>query len=328
MRAVVVENRGEPDVLTLTESPVPTIGSQDVLIAVEAAGVNYADLMQHRGTYPLRLPLPYVAGMEAIGRVVAAGPACQRFAVGDRVAAISFAGGAYAEHLCVPEAMAFLVPEDADAGFVLALLIQGLTAHALLSQSARLREGERALVHAAAGGVGLLSIQLASSAGAGRIIGVVGDDQKAALVKEAGADLVINRKTEDWVSRLSGEGDKVDVVLDPVGASNTAGHLAVLGDGGRIVFYGWLSGACPDLTSEQTQAMLFANQSLVGFALDALFRLQSDHVQTIWADLMQMLSNGVLKPRALMLEGLESASAAHGSLAKGDNQGKLCLKVS
>lgn len=343
MKAVIVRERGEADVMSLETHEMPRLAPGEVLVEVEAAGVNYADLMQHRGTYPLTLDLPYTPGMEAVGRVVDTAPDVSRIRVGDRVAALSFAGGAYAEYLKTVESNVFAVPDapddapdDAlDAAPVLALLIQGLTAHALLRMSARLRPGENVLVHAAAGGVGLLAVRLAKRFGAGRVFGVTGDDAKARAVRDAGADAVFNRHDPAWTEAMremlhetphTGEA-AIDIVLDPVGAAITPLNLDVLARGGRLVNYGWLSGETPHLTSGQTQAMLFANQSLTGFALDVFLRDDPGSARAAWSELMALLSSGELSPVTTTATGLRNAPDLHRALSEGTNTGKLCLRV-
>lgn len=327
MKAVCVSKRGEPDVLVVKEVDRPTPQAGELLVEVEAAGVNFADVMQHRGTYPLRLPTPYVAGMEAVGVVAATGPDCSRFAVGDRVAALSFGGGGYAEYMVVTEDMALPVPTDRSAGELLALIIQGITAHALLGYSAGRVKEKTVLIHAAAGGVGLLATQLARQMDASRIIGIVGDDAKKAAVVEAGADMVFNRRTEDWAQRIIELDTKADVILDPVGEGIIGANLSVLAEEGCIISYGWLSGACPTVTADQAQAMLFANQTFTGFALDVLIRRHPMYVARAWDELIEALTVGRLSPTAVMRNGLARAREAHEVMASGSHEGKLCIRI-
>jgi NADPH2:quinone reductase len=240
VKAIRVRTNGGPEVLRLEDVPVPDPGPGQVLIRVEAIGVNFIDVYHRIGLY--RLPLPFTPGREAAGTVERVGDGITSLRPGDRVVSET-AVGTYAEYALVPEARAVPIPEGLDARTAAAMMLQGLTAHYLALSTYPLGQRDTCLVHAAAGGVGLLLCQIASRTGA-RVIGTAGSEEKARLAREAGAAEVILYNDTDFVAetkRLTG-GAGVQVVYDSVGRTTFLKGLDCLVPRGLMVLYGQSSG--------------------------------------------------------------------------------------
>lgn len=244
MQAIQVSRTGGPEVLEAVELPEPQPGEGELLVDLAAAGVNYIDTYHRSGLYPM--PTPFVCGLEGAGRVVAIGPGVTDFAVGDRVA-WKTAPGSYAHRVVVPAAEALAVPDEVSDEVAAAIPLQGLTAHYLVTSTYPVKPGDTVLVHAAAGGVGLLLTQLAVARGA-RVIGTVSTEEKERLAREAGATEVI-RYTE--VDDLAGQvrsltsGEGVAAAYDGVGAATFEASLASLRPRGMLVLFGASSGPVP-----------------------------------------------------------------------------------
>jgi NADPH2:quinone reductase len=241
MRSVVVHRQGGPEVLELVEGPAPEPGPGQVRVAVAAAGVNFRDLQQRSGGYPARTP--FVMGAEGAGTVTAVGPEVDDLRVGNRVAWAMVDGAGYTEQAVVPAGRAVPVPDAIDDETAAAVLLQGLTAHYLTRSTYAVRTGDDVLVHAAAGGTGLLVVQLAKRAGA-RVIGTVSTPEKAALAREAGADDVLLSSSGtlvDDVRELTG-GHGVHVVYDGVGGPTFEVSGRSLRRRGSLVLFGLAGG--------------------------------------------------------------------------------------
>jgi len=253
MRAVQVEQTGGPEAMKVVELDDPVPGEGDLLVEVAAAGVNYIDTYQRSGLYPK--PTPFGLGLEGAGTVRALGPGTTGFAVGDRVA-WSEAQGSYAELVVVPAGRAVHVPDEVSDEQAVGALLQGMTAHFLVTSTYPVARGDSVLVHAAAGGVGLLLTQLATERGA-QVIGTVSTAEKAALAKDAGAAEVI-RYTE--VADLAAEvraltdGQGVAVVYDGVGRTTFDASLASLRPRGMLVLFGAASGPVPPVDPQRLNA--------------------------------------------------------------------------
>jgi NADPH2:quinone reductase len=244
MRAVLVSDTGTADVLQLTEVEQPSPGPGQVLVQVAVAGVNYMDVYQRSGGTPLRTP--FVAGVEGVGTVVARGDGVDDLAVGQRVGWLRGGQGSYAEFVAVDAAMAVPVPDGIPDDVATAVLMQGVTAHYLATDTYRVQPGDSVLVHAAAGGVGQLLTQVVRLRG-GRVIGTVSTPEKAAAARDAGADEVLQYdEVPDRVRALT-DGRGVAVVYDGVGAATFEGSLASLRPRGMLVVYGTASGPTPPL---------------------------------------------------------------------------------
>jgi NADPH2:quinone reductase len=253
VRAIQITEAGGPDVLTPTELPDPQAGPGQLVVEVAAAGVNYIDTYQREGIYPMRLP--YVPGLEGAGRVRAVGQGVEGVSVGDRVAWAESLGS-YAELAVVAADKAILVPDDVPDDVAAATLLQGMTAHFLVNDSHPVRAGEDVLVHAAAGGLGLLLTQLATATGA-RVIGTVSTAEKEKLARAAGAaDIVRYTEVNDLaaaVRDLTG-GAGVHVAYDSVGRTTFDASLAALRRRGMLVLCGASSGPVPPVDPQRLNA--------------------------------------------------------------------------
>jgi NADPH2:quinone reductase len=247
VRAIQITETGGPRVLTPVELPDPAPGPGEVLVEVAAAGVNYIDTYQREGVYPV--PLPCVPGLEGAGRVVALGPGVDRFAPGDRIAWCEVLGS-YAERIAVPADKAVPVPDGVPDELAVGALLQGMTAHFLVTDCVALAPGDDVLVHAAAGGVGLLLVQLAAARGA-RVLATTSTDDKAELARAAGAAEVLRyADVPDAVRELTG-GAGVAVAYDSVGATTFDASLAALRRRGTLVLFGAASGAVPPVDPQR-----------------------------------------------------------------------------
>ncbi len=252
-RAVVVQQTGGPEVLRLGERPVGEPGPGQVRIALRAAGLNFIDVYFRTGLYPR--PLPFVAGLEGAGVVEAVGPEVTELEAGDRVAWASVPGS-YAEQLIAPAASLVRIPVDVDDETAAACLLQGMTAHYLVHGCRTTRAGDVALVHAAAGGVGLLLIQLLVEAGA-TVVGTCGSAEKVELARAAGAEHVIRYDEHDFaaeVERIT-SGARCHVVYDSVGQSTFEGSLSSLRPRGLLVLFGQSSGPPPPFDLQRLGAL-------------------------------------------------------------------------
>jgi NADPH:quinone reductase len=319
MRAIRPKQTGGPEELVLEEIPTPAPSANQALVRVEAAGVNYIDVYHRTGLYPLPLPLPI--GLEGAGTIEEVGDAVRELRVGQRVAWAS-APGSYATHLVAPADRLVPVPDEVGTETAAALLLQGMTAHYLTQNVVPLRAGLVALLHAAAGGVGLLLIQLAKRAGA-RIIATVSTDAKAVLAKEAGADHVINYSTADFateVKRLTG-GRGVDVVYDSVGQSTFDGSLESLAPRGMLVLFGQSSGVVPpvDLARLAKGSYFLTRPTLVHYTATRSELLgRARH-------LFDLVAAGGLRVRIDRTFPLGEAAQAHRALTGRATTGKLLL---
>ena len=243
MKAIRVHATGGPEVLKYEEVPRPSPGPGQALVRVEAVGVNFLEIYQRTGLYPVTPP--FTPGSEAAGTVVEIGPKVTAVTGGQRVVSTNFAG-AYAEYAVAPADRLVVLPDGVSARMGAAAMLQGMTAHYLVYATYRLSRGDTCLVHAAAGGVGLLLCQMAKRLGA-RVIGTVSTEEKAALAREAGADEVILYSQQDFeaeTKRLTG-GNGVQVVYDSVGKTTFDQSLNCLARRGTMVLYGQSSGPVP-----------------------------------------------------------------------------------
>ncbi|MGN6330067.1 MAG: quinone oxidoreductase family protein [Motilibacteraceae bacterium] len=318
MRAVLVESNGGPEVLAVRDVEAPAPGAGQLLVQVAAAGVNYMDTYQREGVY--RVPTPFVLGSEGAGRVLAVGEDVQDVEVGDRVA-WSQAQGSYAEQVLVPAEKAVPVPGGVADDVAAAVLLQGLTAHYLVTSTYAVSEGDQVLVHAAAGGVGLLLVQLAKDRGA-RVLATVGSEEKAVLARAAGADEVLGYDGfADRVRELTG-GQGVAVVYDGVGRDTFDGSLAALRRRGLLVLFGAASGQVPPLELQRlnTGGSLFVTRPTLG-----------DYVATreelLWraGELFGAVAQGRLDVRIGGRYPLADAAQAHRDLEGRRTTGKLLL---
>jgi len=320
MKAIRVHQYGGPEVLTYEEIPLPEPKAGEARVKIEAIGLNFIDVYQRTGLY--QLPLPFTLGREAAGTVDAVGPNATEVKVGDRVA-YAMEPGAYAEYAIVPAWKLVPVPAKLDSRTAAATMLQGMTAHYLTHSTYPLKQGETALVHAAAGGVGLLLIQIAKRRGA-RVIGTVSTEEKARLAKAAGADEVILYSRVDFgveVKRLTG-GAGVHVVYDSVGQTTFEKSLDCLRPRGCLALFGQSSGPVPpfDLGKLATKGSLFVTRpTLLHFMSDRSELLDRSN------DLFDWIAAGQLKIRIDKSFPLAEVAEAQRQLEARKTTGKVIL---
>jgi len=307
-------------VLRFEEVEVAPPGPGEVRIKVEAIGLNFIDTYKRSGLY--RVPLPHVLGQEAAGTVIALGSEVTDVAIGDRVGSVNV-NGAYAEQAIVPAAKLVRLPESVSTETAAALLLQGLTAQYLTAGTFPLQRGDTALVHAAAGGVGLLLVQLAKRAGA-RVLATVGSDEKATLAREAGADEVVVYTREDFAAaaRRFTDGRGVDVVYDGVGRDTFEGSLNSLRPRGLLASFGNASGAVPPFSPLvlSEKGSLFLTRPTLGHYLQT-----RDELLTRANALFEALADGSLRVRIGASFPLAQAAEAHRALEGRRTTGKVLL---
>ena len=327
MKAVRVHELGGPEVLRYEEAEDPEPRAGEALVEVAACGVNYLDIYYrsgfHWGGHHGR-ELPYIPGAEGVGTVLAVGSSVSEVRVGDRVAhGISNGYGSYAELAAVPERHLVRVPEAVDLRFAAAAMLQGMTAHYLTRDTYPVASGDAVLVHAAAGGTGLLLVQMAKMAGA-RVFGTVSTPEKARIAEEAGADTVIDYARRDFaaeVRRLT-DGRGVNVVYDSVGKSTFEKSLDALAPRGCMVIYGQSSGAVPAFDT----AVLNARGSL-SLSRPSLTHHTTDRAEILAraGDVLQWIAAGKLAVRIGHTLPLSRAAEAHRLLASRQTTGKILL---
>jgi NADPH2:quinone reductase len=320
MRAHQITQYGGPDALRLQELPTPIPGPGQILVRLEAAGVNFIDVYQRSGQY--KVPLPYVMGLEGAGVVEAVGPGVAQFSVGARVAWTNVPGS-YATHALVPAEKAVPLPNGVDSRAGAAAMLQGLTAHYLSHSTYPLERGESCLVHAGAGGVGLLLTQMAKLRGA-RVFTTVSTEEKAQLSREAGADEAILYTREDFaqsVRRFTG-GTGVHVVYDSVGKDTFEKSLDSLAVRGTQVLFGQSSGAVPpfDLQVLNAKGSLYVTRPSLGHYIAT-----RDELLARTNDVFGWIAAGKLKVRIGATFPLADAAEAHRQLEARKTTGKVLL---
>jgi NADPH2:quinone reductase len=320
MKAIRVEHVGGPEVMKLVDVPAPQAKAAEAIVRVNVAGVNSIDAQFRDGR--LRTPLPFIPGQEGAGVVTEVGPQVKALKVGDRVA-WSGTLGSYAECVAVPEEHLVPVPQAISDEQATAAMVHGLTAHYLVNDAHKLKPGETALVHAAAGGVGLLVVQLAHAIGA-RVIGTASSDDKAKMARDAGADEVIVFTKQDFepeVKRLT-NGKGVDVVYDGVGKATFEKNLNVMRLRGMLVLYGMSSGAVPpvDPAKLSEKGSLYIARTTL-----AHFTATREELLARTAALFAMIADGKLHLRVAKKYPLAEAAQAHRDLESRQLTGKLLL---
>jgi NADPH:quinone reductase len=321
MKAIRVHETGGPEKLMYEEAPQPSPNPQQAIVRVHAIGLNFIDIYFRTGLY--RSPLPFIPGMEAAGIVDSVGKEVTSVRSGDRVA---YAGslGAYAEYVPINPEQLVPIPAGIDFQTAAAVMLQGITAHYLTRSTFPLRKGETVLLHAAAGGVGLLLIQLARKIGA-RVIGTVSSDEKAALAKGAGADHIILYTQTDFeqeVKKITA-GKGVDVVYDSVGQATFDKSLNCLRPRGMMVLFGQSSGAVPPFIP----SILNAKGSLY-LTRPGIGHYTATREELLWraGDIFNWVSDGSLKVRVDRTYQLKEAAQAHQALEGRQTAGKVLLQ--
>jgi NADPH2:quinone reductase len=310
--------------MNLEEIDTPKPGAGEVLIRVMAAGVNYADLAQRKGAYLTPTRLPLTLGMEVAGVVEALGAGVAGLPVGTRVAAL--VGGGYAEYAVATAGGVIPIPSGLDFAHAAAFPLQGLTAYQLLKESARLQTGESVLVHAAAGGVGTLAVQLAKLMGAGTVIGTASTEEKLDLARELGADVGINYTEDDWVDRVRAAtgGNGVQIVLEMVGGRIAQQSLQCLTPfDGRMVVFGSASGEVAQFSGRD---LMNRNIAVLGYWLSPWMSRPAQIAGAMQA-LMGYLDTGKLRIIVGQTYPLAEAAAAHQAMAARQTTGKVVLVV-
>ncbi|MDP3713866.1 MAG: NADPH:quinone oxidoreductase family protein [Mycobacteriales bacterium] len=312
MRAIQITEFGGPEVLQLSEVADPVAADGFEVVAVWSAGVNYADTHQVEDSYLSKTTLPLIPGSEVVGDLG-----------GTRVAAFTMTGG-YCEQALVHPAMSFPLPEAVSDGQALSLMVQGLTAWHLLRTSTHLVEGESVVVHAAAGGVGTLAVQLAKAWGAGNVIAVASSEDKLQLAKDLGADSLVLAGEADLKGALEAAngGRKVDVVLEMVGGPTFDASLAALAPFGRLATFGMASRTAPKPV--HSGELMSRSRAVIGFWLAHCFGNPA-MLQPQMAELLDMVVAGTLRPLVGGTYPLADARQAHEDLRGRGTTGKLVL---
>ena len=320
MRSIRVSHSGGPEVLTLTETSEPDCGDGDILVDVAAAGVNFIDIYQREGLYPM--PLPYTPGLEGAGIVRSVGPGVTDFSPGDRVAWTGHLGS-YTEVVALPAEKAVRVPEGMALETAAGMMLQGLTAHYLVTSVYEIKPGDRALVHAAAGGVGLLLCQMISARG-GEVIGTVSSDAKADAALAAGASHIIRYDREEVDSRVKEitDGHGVSVVYDGVGRDTFDASLRSLAPRGVMALFGQSSGPVESFDPQilnQLGSLVLTRPSLTHFTQTP------EELRWRAGEVLGALVEGSLEFNLHGTYPLEEAQRAHQDLAARVTSGKLLL---
>jgi NADPH:quinone reductase len=316
VKAIQITEFGGPEVLQHVDLPDPEPSDGEVLVRVARAGINFADTHQSRDDYLAPQQLPMIPGMEISGTTPD----------GRRVAAL-LAGGGYAELVSVPEAHLVPVPDEVSDDQAAALLLQGLTAWATLKVSAHLEPGESVLVHAAAGGVGTLAIQLAKRMGAGRVIGVASSEDKRELAQRLGADATVDPNADDLEAAIleANGGKPVDVVLEMAGGNAFEASYAALAPFGRVVTYGIASREPNELN---TGEMMRSSRGVIGFWLVQMLAHRQDLLREGIGELLAALASGELEVVIGDVYPLSEAGRAHEDIQGRRTKGKLLLDPS
>lgn len=320
MKAIQVQKTGGPEVLTLVDLPVPTPKANEVIVKIAASGVNFIDVYFREGRYPAQLP--FVDGQEGAGTVTEVGSQVKSLKAGDHVG-YSNALGSYAEYAAVPADKLVKVPSGLSDEQAAAAMLQGMTAHYLVHSTYPLKKSETTLIHAAAGGVGLLLVQMAKNIGA-RVIGTAGSDEKAKLAKDAGADEVIVYTKQDFEAETKRLTDNkgVHVIYDGVGKSTFEQDLNLLRPRGYLVLFGASSGAVPPfdpIRLSQKGSLFLTRPSLMHYVATR------EELERRAGDVLGWIAAGKLKLRIGHKYKLEDAQQAQKDLEGRKTTGKVLL---
>ena len=320
MKAIQVPQNGGPDVMQLVDLPIPQPQPDQAVVKLSASGVNFIDVYHREGRY--KTSLPFILGQEGAGTVTAVGSDVKSVKAGDRVAWTGILGS-YAEYAAVPADRLVPIPTDIPEQQAAAAMLQGMTAHYLTHDTYPLKRGQTALIHAAAGGVGLLLVQMAHTIGA-RVIGTVSTDEKAKLARDAGADQIILYTKQDFEAETKHltNGKGVDVVYDGVGKTTFEKGLNVLRPRGYMVLFGGSSGAVPpfDLIQLSQKGSLFVTRPTLVHYIGT-----TEELRNRAGAVFGMIAAGKLKLRIEHTYKLADAQQAHRDLESRKTAGKLLL---
>ena len=324
MTAIEITAPGAPEVLRPARRAVPAPGHGEVLIEVAAAGVNRPDVMQRQGAYPPPPGASDIPGLEVSGHVVACGPGAHRYAAGAAVCALVHGGG-YAEYCIAPEAQTLPVPAPLAVADAAGLPETCFTVWTNLFERARLRAGERLLVHGGSSGIGTTAIQIASALGA-RVFATAGSPEKCAVCERLGAERAIDYRREDFVAvvKETTGGDGVDVVLDMVGGAYLQRNIAVLRPEGRLAQIAFLEGSkCQiDLNPLMRKRLTIVGSTLRPQSVESKARIAAALEATVWP----LVESGLVRPVIDSRLPLDQAAAAHARMEDGGHIGKILLE--
>ena len=322
MKTIFVEEFGEPEVLQYTDAERPSPVEREALIEVRSAGVNYADTMRRRNQYVVSQDLPFVPGSEVAGTVAEVGEGVENVSVGDRAVTLLGTGG-YAEYAVAPARNLIPIPEGLDFDQAAAIPLQGLTAYHCIKTSGSLKEGESVLVHAAAGGVGTLAVQMAKLLGAGKVIATASSEEKLDLARFLGADVLIDYTKEDWPEKVreATEGKGADVILEMVGSDFPQKNLMCLNVFGRMVVFG---AASRERGTIVPASLMNECHAIVGFYLPQTMRRPDLFIPSL-REVLGWISSGDLQLTIGATYPLENAAEAHADLEGRKTTGKLLL---
>ena len=322
MKAVQLTGFNGLDSLKVVEVDRPNPQAHELLIKVEAAGINFAELEMAKGRYPARKQLPFVMGFEAAGTVVETGPGANSVKVGDRITTIVTSGG-HAEFAVADAAMAIPIPHGVSFAEATTIPIHGLTAYALLKFAAKPQAGETLLIQSAAGGVGLYLLQLAKLLGVRKVITLVGSKGKIELVRELGADVAIDYSQKGWTEQVlkATDGVGVDVVLEAAASEIGEASFQLAAPFGRIVLFGARNIHEP-FAPERIQQLIYKNQSVIGFNLPSM---HPEQLAQCVPSLLNLIALRQLKIFANYTFPLDQVSEAFAALASRQTIGKVVL---
>ncbi len=323
MKQIIVNEFGGSEKLILQDVPKPSAGDGQILIKVEASGVNFSDIMQRRNQYVFPVSLPFLPGWEVAGIVTEVGQGVENISIGDRVVAMLASGGGYAQYAVTASYLAAVIPPSISAQESLALQVQGLTAYLMLKDGAKLQNGQTVLIHAAAGGVGTLLVQIAKQMGASKIIATASNVEKLAIAKSLGADELINYTASDWVQKVKDatEGKGVDLILESTGGEILRNSVNCLAPFGRLISFGNPTGGS---TSIEAFALVDKNLILQGFGLASYFE-KPDLIQEAYQYLFSQAATGKLRVHVGQTFALAEAAEAHKQMEHRKTTGKTVL---
>ncbi len=321
MKAVQFHEFGNNDVLRLEDIPVPEPKSGEVLIRVQAGGVNFGDIQLRKNQYIYTPNLPFTPGFEVAGTIEQLGADVTGFSIGQRVAAFMSHGG-YAESAIAPAQLTVALPDEVDFNSAVAVMTQGVTAFLMLKEIAQMKPGQSVLVHAAAGGVGSLAVQIAKILGASQVIATASSPEKLEFARSLGSDTPVNYQDADWQEQVmrATDGKGVDVILEAVGGDIFHKSLDCLAFRGQLIVYGRSSGS----TAFDPIILLNKARTVTGFSLYDFVEnsLYSESLNALFAYIKQ----GQLKAQIGGVFPLAEASKVHQLIESRSTQGKLILK--
>ncbi len=326
MKQVQFNEYGAPGVLQIVTVAMPQPQAGQVLIRIEAAGVNYSDILRRKNTYFMPTSLPYVLGAEAVGEIIAVGEGVDAppFQVGNRVLAILPQGGGYSEYVLAAVQFCVPLPPSLDAAEATAIFVQGSTAYLMLHEVVKDLANKSILIHAAAGGVGSILVQLAKMAGAATVIGTASSDQKCDTARSFGADKAVNYTQAGWPEQVvaANGGEKVDLILEMVGGSIYSQSFACLASGGTMVIYGAASGQKGIMHSEH---FVDENQTVTGFNLAWFIQNKMARWQEALGAVISLMADRKLRIHVQESFPLQAVAQAHTRIENRQTTGKVVL---